>query len=330
MSTASIPCGDFYTDSSVNAVGHNYISTVTKAPTCVEVGIKTFSCDACGDSYTEEIPALSHSYVPTIVVPTCTNGGYTKYTCSGCGDSYVDNETPVASHVYTEKVTKAATCTSDGIKSFTCDCGDSFAQAIAATGHNYTSIITSPSCNDAGFTTYTCVDCGDSYVDNKVLATGHSWSDWVVTKEADENVEGTQERICNTCGKTEIETIPEIHYHSFEVTSQTKATCTENGVIYRACACGETNYTTVEEALGHDWERRGQAEVGHYEGYIFCHCGNWSCPTADRRYDLAFADHVDNDHDGCWWDWSYYSRNVWVVDTPAKDWLECTVCGAVK
>lgn len=40
---------------------HNYVTTVTKEPTCTEAGEKTYTCD-CGDSYTEEIPAKGHHY----------------------------------------------------------------------------------------------------------------------------------------------------------------------------------------------------------------------------------------------------------------------------
>ncbi len=40
---------------------HNYVTTITKEPTCTETGEKTFTCD-CGDSYTEEIPAKGHNF----------------------------------------------------------------------------------------------------------------------------------------------------------------------------------------------------------------------------------------------------------------------------
>lgn len=324
-------CGNEYTDSEREATGHNYVSQITSEATCVDDGVKTFTCDNCDDTYTEGITAAGHEYATTVTEPSCEKDGFTVYTCKICNESYTDAVTNATGHNYTSEITNAPTCDNTGIKTFACkNCDDSYTEVIPAVGHIYASEVVTPTCINDGYTLYTCSACGNSYVDNEVLASGHSWGDWVVTKEADENVEGTQERICNTCGKTEIEIIPELHYHSFVVTSQTKATCTENGVIYRACACGATNYTTVEEALGHDWERRGQAEVGRYEGYIFCHCGNWNCPTADVRYDLAFMDHIDEDHNGEWWDWSYYGRNVWVVDIPANEWLECTVCNLIK
>lgn len=41
------------------------------------------------------------------------------------------------SHSYTSAVTTAATCTTAGVKTYTCSCGDSYAESIPATGHNY-------------------------------------------------------------------------------------------------------------------------------------------------------------------------------------------------
>ena len=43
--------------------------------------------------------------------------------------------TPEHTHQYESKVTKEATCTEDGVKTFTCDCKDSYEQKITATGH---------------------------------------------------------------------------------------------------------------------------------------------------------------------------------------------------
>ena len=41
---------------------HSYTETITKKPTCTETGEKTYTC-GCGDSYTEEIPAMGHNFV---------------------------------------------------------------------------------------------------------------------------------------------------------------------------------------------------------------------------------------------------------------------------
>lgn len=41
------------------------------------------------------------------------------------------------SHSYTSSVTTAATCTTAGVRTYTCSCGRSYTQSIPATGHNY-------------------------------------------------------------------------------------------------------------------------------------------------------------------------------------------------
>ena len=43
------------------ATNHSYIFTVTKEATCVESGIKTYSCSKCNKTYTESIPATQHT-----------------------------------------------------------------------------------------------------------------------------------------------------------------------------------------------------------------------------------------------------------------------------
>ena len=74
----------------VTVHAHAYTATVTTAATCTTPGVRTHAC-ACGESYTEEIPATGHSYVRTE-----ENGNYV-YTCSACGDSYTE---PVKTATY--------------------------------------------------------------------------------------------------------------------------------------------------------------------------------------------------------------------------------------
>lgn len=55
-----------------------------------------------------------------------------------------------------------------------------FMQDAAETecSHSYTSVITPPQCNTAGYTTHTCSLCGDSYTDSETAATGeHNYVD---------------------------------------------------------------------------------------------------------------------------------------------------------
>lgn len=52
-----------------------------------------------------------------------------EYVAALAGDSHI--------HSYTSKVTTAATCTTDGVRTYTCDCGESYTEVIHATGHSY-------------------------------------------------------------------------------------------------------------------------------------------------------------------------------------------------
>lgn len=133
---------------------HNYNSKVTTAATCEKDGVKIFSC-SCGDSYTEKIPATGQH---TWSSATCT----APKTCNTCNAT----EGSALGHNYNSTVTTAATCGKDGVKTFTCSCGHSYTEKIAATGqHSYNKAVTSATCTAQGYTTYTC-SCGDTYKDN--------------------------------------------------------------------------------------------------------------------------------------------------------------------
>ena len=146
----------FYTPDSAQEHTHSYTETVTAAPTCTSGGVKTFAC-ACGESYTEAIPATGHHYSAAVKAPSCTSGGYTVYACA-CGDSYVDDFTPAAGHSYSQG--KCTVCGAADPNWHEC---------------SYTAAVTAPTCTAQGYTTYTC-ECGSSYVDAFVAATGHSYS----------------------------------------------------------------------------------------------------------------------------------------------------------
>lgn len=118
------------------ALGHSYTGKVTTEPTTEKEGVRTYTCERCGHSYTESIPKLpeqshAHFHIGTVSkAATCTENGVTIYSCS-CGDSYTET-IPALGHHYISRVTKKPTTGSEGVMTYTCDrCGHSFTRAIA-------------------------------------------------------------------------------------------------------------------------------------------------------------------------------------------------------
>ena len=63
-------------------------------------------------------------------------------------------------HAYKEEITKEATCEEDGEKTFTCECGDSYTEVIAATGHVFEYVYNEDATYYAdGTETATCKNC---------------------------------------------------------------------------------------------------------------------------------------------------------------------------
>ena len=71
-------------------------------------------------------------------------------------------------------------------------------------------LVTVPAqCEVNGMSYYICTECGKQIGEAAIIpATGHSWGEWQVTKDATATTEGSRERECVACGKKETEVIP--------------------------------------------------------------------------------------------------------------------------
>jgi len=115
--------------------------------------------------------------------------------------------------------------------------------------HEYTEKVVAPTCTEGGYTEFTC-ECGDTYKDNEVAATGHKYGEWVVTQEATEEEKGLKEKVCSVCNDTVTEEIPEKeHVHNYRE-KVVEPTCTEDGYTEYKCECGHSYKDNVTPA-GH-------------------------------------------------------------------------------
>ena len=137
--TFTEPC-DSFTFSPSAQVRVNSI-TITSEERCNHIGDAEADCDTpqrctiCGETL---VAAKGHKYENETVTTaaTCTTDGLKTLTCT-CGDTKTEI-IPATGHSYdNETITTAATCTTDGLKTLTCSCGDAKTEVIPATGHIY-------------------------------------------------------------------------------------------------------------------------------------------------------------------------------------------------
>ena len=117
-------------------------------------------------------------------------------------------------HEYTSEVTKEATCTEEGVTTYTCECGDSYTESIPALGHEEGEweTVTEPTCTEEGKKMLKCTRCGEVLKEEAIPAKGHVAGDWEVTKEADWINDGEQIKKCTVCGEVlETQVIPADH-----------------------------------------------------------------------------------------------------------------------
>ena len=95
--------------------------------------------------------------------------------------------------------------------------------------HDYVAVVTPPNCTEKGYTTYTCRNCSHSYKGNEVDATGHTWGEWKVIKEATTTETGKKERVCERCDYKEIAVISMISNKEQPTTSTKPDTAVKTG-----------------------------------------------------------------------------------------------------
>ena len=161
-----------------------YTLTTTE-PTCQDKGKYIYTCTECGEIFFEESYAdpLDHDYEETARKDaTCTEDGYITYTCKNCGDSYNDI-LAAEGHDQSGPINFAeATCTepeTEYVQCTKCLAWQVFSTEGEPLGHDYQQTATVPStCAVAGYITYTCSRCPDTYNEPLALA-DHNYEDQI-------------------------------------------------------------------------------------------------------------------------------------------------------
>ena len=223
-------CGKVITESTEVPVSseHAYESEVTKAPTCTETGLTTYTCSVCGNSYTEEIAVTDHTYDESAWGYKGADGH--SYTCACGAKKEVIAHTPNLD-VPTEETAKycvdcdyvieAALNHSCNLSVLMYDAEYHWYKCTGceATGEKVAHEGGEATCEDAA----QCSTCQQAYG----TALGHTWTDATCTTP----------KTCSVCSATEGDALG----HAWvDATCTTPKTCS-------VCSASEG------DALGHTW-----------------------------------------------------------------------------
>ena len=206
-------------DTAENLCEHSFREwTETRAATCTDNGEKTRSCEKCGKTEIEVIPATGHSYSEewtTVTEPTCSEYGVKKHLCTICGtaDEATAETIDMTEHTPGNEwiIDKEPTCTEDGIKYQVCAiCGTHTSETtIPAISHEYDGNYTTEqpaTCQQIGIEYCLCSKCGEKlyrYTDK----TEHEYKATDV-REATNTEEGIITYTCIYCNDVMTEIIP--------------------------------------------------------------------------------------------------------------------------
>ena len=259
----------------IPAKGHSWDEgKITTAPTCENVGVKTYTCTVCNETKTETLDATGHTHTDVAEQPaTCTEVGHKAGTkCEVCGATISGMETiPATSHKEVIDAAKAPTCMETGLtEGRHCSvCNEVIAaqEVIPAKGH--TEVIDAAAeatCTTSGKTEGKhCSICNEVLVAQaEVPAKGHTEVvdpavDPTCTKTG--KTEGKHCSVCNEVIVVQTEVPAKGHdWDSGKISKQ--PTYGENGEMIYTCAICDEHKTEIIPKLVHGGGNTGGAGGG--------------------------------------------------------------------
>lgn len=272
---------------------------VTTQPTCHSDGVKTFTCEKCGEAYTEAISErLEHDFTGDWLKNE--DGHYHK--CKNC--EATDN---VIAHDYNsenEEKRVPATCNSDGVRYMVCECGDEIFEFITERPpHDFADAKLG---SNEGFHWAICNNCS---LDVGVLVP-HDWKDGEVIKEPTDSSDGIMQRICTVCGYEGTRSIPALVHKPgiiyFKNDTHHWFVCNEH------TDCG-VKFGEAEHVFAMELPEQGKAATCKEDGYSVWQC---ICGATERRTISR--------------DTAEHSYGNWLTDGASGHHRECSVCGDIQ
>ena len=262
-------------DDKLPALGHDMQEVSRREATCQQAGVINCKCSRCTVTSSTVIPIVAHSYTKETITkkPTCTEMGHATYQCEWCGE-YDESrggengtDLDATGHDWGDwTVETPATCEEKGVEKRICknDSTHFERRNIKELGHDYDQTITrtvDATCTEDGYTYHPCKHSGcESRQTVQVLTKlGHDEvnGEWKVTKAATCETKGVKEYYCPRCNEVIKHKEISATGHSFTKYGKAKdATCVDNEKEIATCdnGCGKTDIKEIPNtALGHDF-----------------------------------------------------------------------------
>ena len=206
-------------------------------------------------------------YLGTYTTKSHGSGAYGSGTCPDCG-----------SHTWVLQSQQAATCTSNGYRSYSCACGQTKSETIYSSGHNYSyGSWEQYSASQHRRENY-CRNCGAT--DYDYASHSMSYGSW--SKYSDSQHSRTAS--CRTCGYS----TTEYGNHSYSTGAWSKHSDTQHRRSKTCSGCGASTYDYADHSYSYgSWV--SDSETQHKRSKTCSACG-------DSSYE--YADHTDANGDG--------------------------------
>ena len=206
-------------------------------------------------------------YLGTYTYKSHGAGGYGSGTCPDCG-----------SHTWILQNEQAATCTSNGYRSYSCACGQTKSETIYSSGHSYSYGSWEQYSSSQHRRTGSCRNCGAT--DYDYASHSMSYGSWSNSSSS----QHSRTVSCRTCGYS----TTDYGSHSYSTGAWSKYSDTQHRRSKTCSGCGASTYDYANHSYSYgSWV--SDSETQHKRTKTCSACG-------DSGYE--YADHTDANGDG--------------------------------